>query len=39
MNTVTGTQIGTTVTLPGEATNPPYVELTADGSRGVIATR
>ena len=38
LNTVTGTQIGTTVTLPGEATNPPYVELTADGSRAVIAT-
>ena len=38
MNTVTGTQTGTTVTLPGEATNAPYVELTADGSRAVIVT-
>jgi hypothetical protein len=38
MDTMTGTQIGTTVTLAGEATNPPYSQLTADGSRAVIAT-
>jgi YVTN family beta-propeller protein/VCBS repeat-containing protein len=40
MNTTTGTQIGTTVILPGDATNEAlfYSQLTADGSRAVIPT-